>query len=267
METATVTKTNPKDRFVKVLKVPMYAKNIPAATQELIEVCQNESKLNRCVSATGAHGLVFAQKNPDFFQVLQDFYLNLPDGMPTVWVGKMKGAKQMDRCYGPDFFADVMQKTATTSIKHFFCGGKEGVADELKEAVGKKFNNHNVCGTYCPPFRALTEEEMRDLGKQMQDAGADVVWIGLSTPKQEKFARELIKHTQVHFVITVGAAFDFHTDKVSQAPRYIQRAGLEWFYRLCMEPKRLYKRYLEIVPYFIYYNLKELFTFSSKAKS
>jgi N-acetylglucosaminyldiphosphoundecaprenol N-acetyl-beta-D-mannosaminyltransferase len=263
METTTTQKDK---RFVQVLSVPMYAKNIPAATAELIQVCTQEEKLNRCVSATGAHGLVYAQKNTDFFQVLHAFYLNLPDGMPTVWVGKMKGAKEMDRCYGPDFFADVMQKTANQPIKHFFCGGKEGVADALKEACGKKFQNFQIAGTYCPPFRALTEAEWQDLGKQITDSQADVVWIGLSTPKQENFARELIKHTQTHYIITVGAAFDFHTDNVKQAPRYLQRAGLEWFFRLCMEPKRLFKRYAEIVPLFIFYNLKELFGFKKKVK-
>ncbi|MCS6796775.1 MAG: WecB/TagA/CpsF family glycosyltransferase, partial [Raineya sp.] len=112
-------------------------------------------------------------------------------------------------------------------------------------------------GTFCPPFREMTEKEIQDLAQKIQVSSADVVWIGLSTPKQEKFAYRLARFVNCHFIITVGAAFDFHTDRVKQAPRWIQNIGLEWFFRLMMEPKRLYKRYLHIVPKFIYLNFLE----------
>ncbi|CCH53512.1 N-acetylglucosaminyldiphosphoundecaprenol [Fibrisoma limi BUZ 3] len=201
--------------------------------------------------------MITAMKEPDFGQILDSFYWNLPDGMPGVWVGRLKGATNMDRCYGPEFFKRVFQESADKSVKHFLCGGKEGVADELRQAVASKFANHNVVGTYCPPFRALSDDEFKALGNQINQSGADIVWIGLSTPKQERFAQQLKKYTSVHFIVTVGAAFDFHTDKVQQAPAWMQQLSLEWFFRLLMEPKRLYKRYLEIVPLFIYYNLKD----------
>jgi N-acetylglucosaminyldiphosphoundecaprenol N-acetyl-beta-D-mannosaminyltransferase len=245
--------------MVEVLGIPLYERNIASAVAELKELCQDPAapRANRCVSATGAHGLVFARKNPEFRKILQHFFWNLPDGMPAVWVGRAKGARQMDRCYGPDFMADTLRGTAGTGIRHFFCGGQEGVADQLRDNAASRFGNRQVVGTFCPPFREIPDEELQELAQAIDAAKADVLWVGLSTPKQEIFAHRLARFTHVHFLITVGAAFDFHTDRVRQAPRRIQRLGLEWFFRLCMEPRRLFRRYAEIVPLFILYNVRE----------
>lgn len=252
------------DKSIHVTGIPLFARDIKSATELCIDHCFEGSRSNYCVSATGAHGLVHAQKNPEFAAILKSFYLNLPDGMPGVWVGKLKGARSMKRCYGPDFFKSMMIHSKEHDIKHFFCGGNEGVADELKEAVQKKFGNEKVVGTYCPPFLNVLKYDYEAIAKKINATGANIVWIGLSTPKQEQFAHQLSKFTKVNFIICVGAAFDFHTDKVKQAPKILQKIGLEWFFRLMMEPKRLYKRYLEIVPLFIYYNLKELLTFATR---
>jgi N-acetylglucosaminyldiphosphoundecaprenol N-acetyl-beta-D-mannosaminyltransferase len=155
-----------------------------------------------------------------------------------------------------------MQETSKWDINHFFCGGKEGVAEELKVISATSFCNTNVVGCFSPPFREMSEEEIKELAGRINSLKTDIVWIGLSTPKQEIFASKLAKYTNVHFLITVGAAFDFHTGKVTQAPKIIQNIGMEWFFRLLIEPKRLYKRYFEIVPLFIYYNFIELLHFS-----
>ncbi|MBD2701424.1 WecB/TagA/CpsF family glycosyltransferase [Spirosoma sp. BT702] len=247
--------------MTKVLDVTLYDAGLEAAVNGLLWRCDSSwPRDNKCISATGAHGLVTAFKEPDFKQVLDSFYWNLPDGMPGVWIGKLKGAKRMTRCYGPDVFKQVFEDSANSSIKHFLCGGKEGVADELKAAVGRKFGNHGVVGTYCPPFRDMTDSEFQQLAETINRSGANIVWIGLSTPKQERFARRLAKWTEVNFIVTVGAAFDFHTDRVIQAPGWMQKLSLEWFFRLMTEPKRLYKRYLEVIPLFIFLNLKEVFS-------
>ena len=244
--------------MTSIIGIPLYDKGLLCAVQDIKDICvPGVQKLNRCVSATGAHGLVYAQNNPSFAAMLKFFYMNLPDGMPGVWVGRLKGAHTMDRCYGPDFFCDVMRTTNSTSVKHYLCGGKEGVADQLKLACKEKFHNNNIVGTYCPPFRDLTDNEFKTLADDIDQNCADIVWIGISTPKQEIFADKLSQYTNVHFIVTVGAAFDFHIGNVRQAPKLIQKLGLEWLFRLCMEPKRLYKRYFEIVPMFIYYNLRE----------
>ncbi|SMB87750.1 glycosyl transferase, WecB/TagA/CpsF family [Hymenobacter roseosalivarius DSM 11622] len=247
-----------KIKSVKVLDVPLFAGNIQDASSILRNEMRKEARHNYCISATGAHGLVTAHSDPNLKNILSSFYINLPDGMPTVWVGRMKGEKEMQRCYGPDFFAEMMQSTAHTPIRHFFCGGKEGVADELKAACASKFHNYNVVGTFCPPFRELSDQEFRELGEKITSLDINVVWVGISTPKQEKFAYQLARYTNVHFIVTVGAAFDFHIGKVVQAPGFMQKMGLEWFFRLCVEPKRLWKRYLQIVPLFVYYNILNL---------
>ncbi len=237
----------------------MYDQGLDAAVDELVKQCNPTSvRASKCVSATGAHGLVTAFKEPEFKSVLDSFYWNLPDGMPGVWVGRMKGAGGMTRCYGPDFFKQVFELSANRDIRHFLCGGQEGVANELKTAVGQKFGNYQVVGTFCPPFREMSDDEFRALAETINQSGANVVWIGLSTPKQERFARRLARWTNVHFIVTVGAAFDFHTDRVVQAPGWMQNMSLEWLFRLMAEPKRLYRRYLEIVPMFILLNLKEI---------
>lgn len=247
---------------VDILDVPLYARNIDDATALVIRECQGSARNNYCMSATGAHGLVFASKNPMFKDILRSFYINLPDGMPGVWIGRLKGARQMQRCYGPSFFESVLTGSANTTVSHFFCGGNEGVAEELKASVAAKFGNHKVVGTYCPPFLKVEDYDYSAIAKKIDQTNANIVWIGLSTPKQEVFAYHLSKFTSVNFIISVGAAFDFHTGKVRQAPSAVQKIGLEWLFRLMMEPKRLYKRYFEIVPGFIYLNLKEFFTFT-----
>ena len=248
--------------MVTVLGVFLFDEDIASAVKKILsELSSPGGTGNLCISATGAHGLVEANKDAAFKKILEDFHINLPDGMPAVWVGRLKGAKKMRRCYGPDFFSALIMATAHLPFNHFFCGGKEGVALQLKDVCAQKFHNKRITGIYCPPFREMTDEEMADLGQRIVDSGAHIVWIGLSTPKQEKFAARLCRFTKTQLIITVGAAFDFHTGGVKQAPRWMQNMGMEWFFRLIMEPKRLYKRYFEIVPKFIWLNIKEFLDF------
>jgi N-acetylglucosaminyldiphosphoundecaprenol N-acetyl-beta-D-mannosaminyltransferase len=173
----------------------------------------------------------------------------------------------MQRCYGPDVFEAFMTRSAGEPIRHFFCGGKEGVAEALKETSASRFGNRNVTGTFSPPFREMTDQEMNQLAENIHVSGAQVVWIGLSTPKQEIFAARLRQYTNVHLIITVGAVFDFYTGRARQAPRWMQRSGLEWFFRLSTEPRRLAGRYFEIVPKFIWFNIKEFIDFCISKKA
>ena len=243
---------------MEVLGIEMYNRTLEEAIDNIIQE-PNKLKSNLCISATGAHGLVYSKKNPKFKKVLSSFFINLPDGMPGVWVGRMKGAKNMSRCYGPDFFKGVMLASAQKKgIKHFLCGGNDGVAEKLKTACEIQFNNNNIVGTFCPPFLPVDEYDFETIANEINESQASIVWIGLSSPKQEQFAHLLSKFTSVKYIITVGAAFDFHIGNVKQAPDWIQKIGMEWFFRLLMEPKRLWKRYIEIVPLFIYYNFVEL---------
>jgi N-acetylglucosaminyldiphosphoundecaprenol N-acetyl-beta-D-mannosaminyltransferase len=248
--------------MIEILGVPFYTKTIDAVVKEVIDGCGTDHfPKNYCISASGAHGLVEAAKNPDFKVVLNNFHLNLPDGMPTVWIGRLKGAKEMQRCYGPDFFMKMIKSSATLPINHYFCGGKEGIAEQLKHTSINRFGNSNVVGTFYPPFREMADLEMKELGDTINATKANIVWIGMSCPKQEQFAYRLATYTNVHFLVAVGAAFDFHTGQVKQAPKWMREVGLEWFFRLLMEPKRLFPRYFEVVPQFIWLNFKEFINY------
>ncbi len=258
---------------INVAGIPLYCKPMNQAVEEVVKVSagagpatpdemksadDSSSRKNRCISATGAHGIVHARKDSDFAEILRSYHINLPDGVPGVWVGRLKGAKQMERCYGPDFFAEVMRASADLPVRHFLCGGADGVAGKLAEACRKKFGNDQICGTYTPPFLPAAEFDYEEIARRIGQVRADIVWIGLGAPKQEEFAWRLAQHTDVHYLVAVGAAFDFHTGRLSQAPRWMQRAGLEWFYRLMSEPGRLWRRYGEVVPKFIWYAAGDL---------
>ena len=239
----------------RVLSVPIISSSVDESPK-LVQSCPQ----NSIITATGVHGIISARSDQEFNKILNDSNtFNLPDGMPAVWVAKAKGATNVKRCFGPFVFAEIMSETASKDTKHFLCGGKEGVADDLKLSCAKKFGNQNIVGTHCPPFRGVSEEEMASLGSEINRLGTDIVWIGISTPKQEKFAWRLSKYTKVKALITVGAAFDYHTDSIRPAPRWIQNIGMEWFFRLTMEPKRLWKRYAEIVPKFILFGILDIF--------
>lgn len=245
--------------MVKVLDMPIYDAPLRQAAETVVTKSGKLSgRANLCVSLTGAHGLVEAKRNPSFRAVLQRFHWNLPDGMPVVWVGKLKGASRMERCYGPDLFAEVMRLSAAAPVRHFFCGGKAGVAEKLRITCEERFGNRQCVGTYSPPFHEMDEGEIEGLAAMVNATRADILWIGVSTPKQELLALRLARHTNVYYIITVGAAFDFHTGGVRQAPGFIQRAGLEWFFRLLMEPRRLASRYSVVVPLFIAHAIKDL---------
>jgi N-acetylglucosaminyldiphosphoundecaprenol N-acetyl-beta-D-mannosaminyltransferase len=239
----------------KVLSVPILSSSIEECL-DIINCCPE----NSTITATGVHGIISARTDAEFNSILNaPNTFNLPDGMPAVWVAKAKGATNIKRCFGPFVFAEIMKETASTDLKHYLCGGKEGVANALKIACEKKFGNKNIVGTHCPPFREVTDAEMQNLAKEINELQTDVVWIGISTPKQEKFASRLSKYTHVKALITVGAAFDYHTDSIRPAPKWIQNIGMEWFFRLTMEPKRLWKRYAEIVPKFILFGILDIF--------
>jgi N-acetylglucosaminyldiphosphoundecaprenol N-acetyl-beta-D-mannosaminyltransferase len=248
-----------KKSRIPVIGIPLYSGTFSDAVDHVLETCvESKCKNNFCISATGAHGMVIGKNDFDFRKVLKSFYLNLPDGMPGVWVGRLKGCKRMERCYGPDFFKAVISSSANRGINHFFCGGKQGVADELKNVCEKSMGNGNIKGTFSPPFSAMSDQELSELGKKINDCNTNILWIGLSTPKQELFAQRIAQFVNVNFIITVGAAFDFYTGNVRQAPKWVQRNGIEWFFRLLCEPKRLWRRYSTIVPLFIWYNFAEI---------
>ena len=245
---------------VDILDVQFYDGTIAEIVKTIVNTIDGDkTRKNLLVSPTDAHVLICAQKDPAFKKMLAERFLNLPDGMPNVWISRLKGAKHIQRCYGPDLFREVLIATANKSISHYLCGGKEGVAEELRAVCANQFDNYKIEGIFCPPFREMSEEEYKELGARINSLAIDIVWVGLSSPKQQKFAYKLSKYTQAYYIIVVGAAFDFHTGRVAQAPKFVQDAGFEWLFRIFAEPKRLLKRYAFVIPLYIYYNIKHEF--------
>jgi N-acetylglucosaminyldiphosphoundecaprenol N-acetyl-beta-D-mannosaminyltransferase len=176
-----------------------------------------------------------------------------PDGMPMVWINRLNGNSHVSRVYGPDFMKEVCRDGIEKQYKHFLYGGGEGVAEQLAAKLREKCPGIQIVGMYTPPFRALTEDEDRAIINQINASGADIVWVGLSTPKQEKWMARHLGRLHAPVMVGVGAAFDFHAGLKKQAPKFMQRTGLEWFFRLCTEPKRLWKRYAINNPLFCFY--------------
>jgi N-acetylglucosaminyldiphosphoundecaprenol N-acetyl-beta-D-mannosaminyltransferase len=204
------------------------------------------------ICMTGVHGVMEAQSDAHLRGILNGAFVNAPDGMPMSWVGWLQGHKQMDRVYGPDFMTNLCRLSVSKEYRHYFYGGQPGVAQKLKEALQKRFPGLQVVGTYTPPFRNLTQDEQADFLSNVQNAKPDIVWVGLSTPKQECFMAEYVDRLGVPLLVGVGAAFDFHTGRINEAPAWIKRAGLQWLHRLLQEPRRLWKRYLRNNPVFLW---------------
>ncbi|HXE42255.1 MAG TPA: WecB/TagA/CpsF family glycosyltransferase [Candidatus Baltobacteraceae bacterium] len=233
---------------VNVLGVGISVLNLKTALDAIAEAIRECRKGYICV--TGVHGVMEAQSDEAFRAILNNAFLCTPDGMPMVWMGKIHGHKEMRRVYGPDLMLDVCAWSENSGAKHFFYGGADGVADLLAKKLKEKFPRIEIVGTYTPPFRALNPQEEKELQEKIGATKPDIFWVGLSTPKQEKFMAEFLPKLDATLMIGVGAAFDFHSGRVKQAPRWMQRSGLEWFYRLCQEPKRLAKRYFKNNPLF-----------------
>jgi N-acetylglucosaminyldiphosphoundecaprenol N-acetyl-beta-D-mannosaminyltransferase len=204
------------------------------------------------VSVTGVHGVMEAARSADFRALLNRSFLVTPDGMPTVWVGRLQGYSGMQRVYGPDLMLSVCRHSVRRGHRHFLYGGKPGVAERLRDKLNACFPGLNVVGVYSPPFRPLTPAEEDELIALFDVAQPDITWVGLSTPKQERFMAAYLERLNTKLMIGVGAAFDIHTGGMRDAPRWVKQAGLQWMHRLFQEPQRLWKRYFINNPLFIY---------------
>jgi len=217
------------------------------------------------VTVTGVHGVSECQGDAELRQIHNASLLSTPDGMPMTWMGRLQGAgsDQMRRVYGPDLMLQMLDCGQEKGLRHFFYGGCDGVAQLLQEKLSKQFPAAQIVGTYTPPFRLLTEAEELGLVEELNALQPDCVWVGLSTPKQERFMADFLNRYGVEstgavtrlpsplVMFGVGAAFDFHAGLIPQAPSWMQRSGLEWLFRLMKEPRRLWKRYLKNNPLFL----------------
>jgi N-acetylglucosaminyldiphosphoundecaprenol N-acetyl-beta-D-mannosaminyltransferase len=240
---------NVRHPHANVLGVGVHAVNMAFAVKTIADAVAARSKGYVC--ATGVHGVMEAQRDPSLRKIFSRALLVVPDGMPTVWMGHLQGLPQMRRVFGPDLMLEVIGDTALRSCAHFLYGGDFGVAQQLEASLRRRFPRVRIAGTYAPPFRPLNEAERAELTELVDRLRPDIIWVGLSTPKQEHFMAEYSPRLNATLMIGVGAAFDFHTGRLKDSPRWMKSCGLQWLHRLCQEPVRLWKRYLVNNPSFL----------------
>ncbi len=204
------------------------------------------------VCVTGVHGVMESRRDQEFRRILNGAFLCTPDGMPTVWVGRLQGHRGMRRVYGPDYMLELCRQSVAQGRRHFLYGGNQGVAEQLRLRLERLIPGIEIAGTYTPPFRPLTASEEGELIDLVNRIRPDIMWVGLSTPKQERFMARFIDRLDTHLMIGVGAAFDIHAGLLSDAPDWLKTCGLQWLHRLTKEPRRLWRRYLRNNPAFVW---------------
>lgn len=298
-------KTKQQIERTNVLGVGVSALNMAEAVRTLLNA--RETGRTGYVCVTGVHGIIESQRDPELKRIHNQSFLTVPDGVPTVWMGREQGFVHMGRVYGPDLMLALCAATSghvesgmsnvgrgeqppssnlppsTTNkncFSHFLYGATEEMLEKLKANLETRFPGIQIVGTYAPPFRPLNEEEEAELHHVVKECKPDFFWVGLSTPKQERFmyahsasmnveggklevgcednATSHISHPTAAFpldcgiMLGVGAAFPIHAGLQKDAPEWIKNSGLQWLHRLCQEPRRLWRRYLDIVPTFLW---------------
>ena len=200
-------------------------------------------QLRGAVHLCNAYTLALADERPDLAATLTGDAANLPDGTPLVWWAKRKGIDRAERVYGPDLMAAVLDTGRAHNTRHYLYGSTPEVLASLERAIETRWPGTLVVGSESPPFRDLTDDELGQSVERSRQLSADVVWVGMGTPKQDLLVHRMAAISDATFV-AIGAAFDFIAGSKRQAPRWVMKLGMEWCYRLVTEPRRLWKRYL-----------------------
>lgn len=241
---------------VNVLGIGIDAVNMEEALERIAAELEQHRKGYVCLA--GVHGVMEAQRDPTLAAIYAGAALTAPDGMPTVWMGRNQGYKEMERVPGPDLMLEVIGREEFRQYSHFFCGGKVGVAGELQEKLLACYPFVKIKGIYTPPFGPMTHAQDMELIEMVARLQPDIIWVGISTPKQERFMAHYLPLLDTSLMFGVGAAFDFHTGRIADCADWIKRAGLQWLDRLIQDPKHLWKRYLRNNPPFLFYSFLQL---------
>jgi N-acetylglucosaminyldiphosphoundecaprenol N-acetyl-beta-D-mannosaminyltransferase len=240
---------------LNLLGLRISAVNLPAAVARIEQAIARKQKGYICVR--DVHGVIRCQKDAELRKLHNRAFLVTPDGMPLVWALWLSGRREADRVYGPDLMFELLSHGREVGLKHFLYGTTPEVLEKLQGNLARKLPGVEFVGTYSPPFRELAPAEEDQIAELLNRSGADVVWVGLSTPKQELWMGRMRDRLTSPMLIGVGAAFDFHAGVKRQAPRFVQRSGFEWLYRLACEPRRLGMRYAVAIPSFLWLALTQ----------
>lgn len=234
---------------LNVLGVGISTVNLAQAVAAVESWIDAGSRTYVCV--TPVAGVMACQRDPELLRIFNASGMTTPDGMPIVWLLRLLGHRSAGRVYGPDLMRAVCRRSETAGWRHHFYGGLPGVAARLAARLVEEYPGLRVTGTGTPPINWQAASDDPEAVEAINASGADIVWVGLSTPKQEHWMATHRAHLRAPVLIGVGAAFDFLSGAKPQAPRWMQRAGLEWLFRLATEPRRLWRRYLVDNPLFV----------------
>lgn len=240
-----------------ILNVGISAIDLAAARILIEKAVLRREKIYICVCPVST--IMECKRDEKALMSVNSASLVTPDGMPTVWLGKMMGYPSVKRVYGPELMENICDISRNKAYKNYFYGSSAGVLDKLRENLSKRYPGLIISGMYSPPFRQLTREEDDRIVNDINDRNPDIIWVGLGSPKQDIWMHEHRKSINAPVMVGVGAAFDFLAGTKPQAPRWIRNSGFEWLFRLATEPRRLWRRYLIDNTRFVYYLVKELF--------
>lgn len=243
----------PQVEWINLMGIKLSALNLELACATILTAIAKGQRGYICVR--DAHGVVKAQQDPVLRRAHNRAFLVTPDGMPLVWALRLAGKPKVGRVYGPDLmaalFAAGQAEGQGQGVSHFLYGTTPETLVQLETNLLRRFPKARVVGKLSPPFRPLSHDEETAIAAEINLSGADIVWVGLSTPKQELWMQSMRARLTPSMLIGVGAAFDFHAGQKAQAPRFLQRSGLEWAFRLACEPRRLWRRYAVTIPSFL----------------
>jgi N-acetylglucosaminyldiphosphoundecaprenol N-acetyl-beta-D-mannosaminyltransferase len=239
-----------------VLGVDVSAITLPIAVDQIADWIARHDRQYVCVR--DAHGIMQSMAQPKLRHIHNSAGMVTPDGMPLVWLGRWYGHHHVDRVYGPDLLIAVCERAAREGYRMFFFGGAPGVAERLADRLKNRFSTLQIVGVYTPPFGSFSQEDDERAIASINAAAPDIVWVGLSTPKQEEWMGAHRKALSAPVLIGIGAAFDFVSGIKRQAPRWVQRSGFEWLFRLLTEPRRLARRYIIGHPKFVFHIVQQL---------
>lgn len=224
-----------------ILGVEINITNMPQVTATIHDWIVRRDPHYVCV--TPAHSIMDCHYNPSLLTVFNQSGLTTPDGMSVVWTLRLMGHQDVERVYGPDLMLALCKTSIEHGYHHYFYGGAQGVVEELSGRLNTIYPGLQVAGNYTPPFGEISPEEEQHIIEHIQAASPDILWVGLSSPRQEIWMAEHVNKLDVPVLIGVGAAFDFLSGRKPQAPKWIQRSGFEWLYRFIREPTRMWPRY------------------------
>ena len=243
----------PEPRFIELLGVRINVLPFDDAVQVVLDAPSTGDRLT--LHFATVHSLVEANRSPQLRAVLNSD-ITEPDGVPLVWLARRRGILA-ERVCGPDFLPALVRRGVPLGRSHFFFGGAPCVPEELARRLGGAYPGVRITGTLSPPFRALTPDEEEALVAEINAARPDYVWVGLGAPKQDLWVAAHREQLGAAALLAVGAAFDFHAGRKRRAPRWMQRTGTEWLFRLLTEPRRLVGRYTVVNARFLWLVLKD----------